>query len=60
MANSWAAARGHLATAFWRAAASLTGFAVRHPLVARAVPVILLAAVAFFLGRAAGRLLPPF
>jgi hypothetical protein len=42
--------------AIWRAAAAVTGFALHHPRTARAVPVSILAAAAFLLGRAAGQL----
>ena len=44
-------------TAFWRLAAAVTGFAVDHPQFMRVLPLALLAAVAFALGRAAGSLL---
>jgi hypothetical protein len=48
-----------LLTAFWRFAAAVTGYAVDHPQLMRVLPITLLAAAAFALGRAAGSLLTP-
>lgn len=42
---------------FWGAAATATGFAVRHRRSLRAFPVVILAVGAFVVGRAAGLLL---
>ena len=53
----WTSTSARAETAFWRAAVGATGLAVRHPRAARAVPLALLAAIAFTLGRAAGQLL---
>jgi hypothetical protein len=50
-------AQERVLTAFWRLAASVTGYAVDHPQLMRVLPISLLAAAAFALGRAAGSLL---
>jgi hypothetical protein len=52
----WAVTTARAQAGFWRAAADVTGFALHHPRVARAIPLGLLAVTAFILGRAAGQL----
>jgi hypothetical protein len=42
---------------FWRAAAAVTGFAVHHPRIMRALPIAAIAAAAYFVGREAGQIL---
>jgi hypothetical protein len=53
----WASAEARCQATFWRVAAAVTGFAVHHPRMMRALPVGLLAVAAFLLGQAAGQLL---
>ena len=55
--HAWTSRRIRIESAFWRRAATVTGFAVHHPRTMRGIPVGLLAVAAFALGRAAGQLL---
>jgi hypothetical protein len=57
--DHWASTTARLQASFWRAAADVTGFALHHPRIARAIPLGLMAVAAFVLGRAAGQLAFP-